>query len=93
MPSIELLAQLKRRPALHPPNTEAALISRHAPQFKQYTYSDAETGLSIAYNLFLPTGYDSSQSYLMIVLIGNFTCAGMFAADKVSYSSQRWDRT
>ena len=53
-----------------------ALIAAYAGQFEQKTYEDAESGLSITYNLFLPEGYDANGSYPMVVFIGDSTCAG-----------------
>ena len=53
-----------------------ALIAAYADQFEQLTYADSDTGLSITYNLYLPKGYDDSDSYPMVVFIGDSSCAG-----------------
>lgn len=53
-----------------------ALVEQYANQFEQVEYTDDETGLSITYNVFLPEGYDESQSYPMVVFIGDSSCAG-----------------
>ena len=55
---------------------ESALVSDIAPKFTQETYTDPDTGLSVTYNLFLPEGYDASQSYPMVVFIADSSCAG-----------------
>ena len=55
---------------------ESALVSEVAPKFTQETYTDPDTGLSVTYNLFLPEGYDASQSYPMVVFIADSSCAG-----------------
>ena len=55
---------------------ESALVSEIAPKFTQETYTDPDTGLSVTYNLFLPEGYDESQSYPMVVFIADSSCAG-----------------
>ena len=54
---------------------EEALVSTYASRFTQETYTDAETGLSVTYNLFLPAGYDASKSYPMVVFIADSSCA------------------
>ncbi len=59
---------------------EEALIANYADKFKELTYTDSETGLSIAYNLFLPENYDSGSSYPMVVFIGDSSCAGSDAS-------------
>lgn len=55
---------------------EEALVSEYAGKFKQVEYTDAQTGLSVTYNLFLPASYDETKAYPMIVFIGDSTCAG-----------------
>jgi poly(3-hydroxybutyrate) depolymerase len=55
---------------------EDALVATYADKFTQETYTDADTGLSVTYNLFLPEGYDESASYPMVVFIADSSCAG-----------------
>lgn len=55
---------------------EDALVATYADKFTQQTYTDADTGLSVTYNLFLPEGYDESASYPMVVFIADSSCAG-----------------
>lgn len=55
---------------------EDALVSTYADQFEQLTYEDAESGLSIMYNLYLPEGYDESASYPMVVFIADSSTVG-----------------
>lgn len=61
------------------PNTlaqdESALVATYADAFQQVEYTDEATGLSVTYNLFLPEGYDASQSYPMVVFIADSSCA------------------
>ncbi len=54
---------------------EEALISSYAGVFEELTYTDSESGLSIAYELYLPEGYDASASYPMVVFIADSSCA------------------
>jgi len=55
---------------------EDTLIATYANKFEQLTYTDADTGLSITYNLYLPEGYDAFSSYPMVVFIGDSSCVG-----------------
>ena len=55
---------------------EDTLIATYAPLFEQKTYADTDSGLSITYNIYLPEGYDESQSYPMVVFIADSSCAG-----------------
>ena len=61
------------------PNTiaqdESTLVATYPSKFTQVEYKDAETGLTVTYNLFLPEGYDASQSYPMVVFIADSSCA------------------
>ena len=52
------------------------LIASVKPAFTQGSYTDAETGLTVPYNIYLPSGYDASKSYPMVVFIGDATTAG-----------------
>lgn len=52
-----------------------ALVETYPSKFTQETYTDADTGLSVTYNLFLPKDYDASASYPMVVFIADSTCA------------------
>lgn len=55
--------------------TLQSLISTYTEAFTQETYTDAETGLSIIYNAFLPDGYSADQLYPTIVFIADSSCA------------------
>ena len=55
---------------------EEALVSEFAGNFEQKTYTDAQTGKSITYNVFLPKNYDASKSYPTVVFIADSSCAG-----------------
>ena len=53
-----------------------ALVSAYADKFEQVEYTDAETGLSVTYNLYLPEGYDENGSYPTVVFIADASCVG-----------------
>ena len=55
---------------------EDALVSTYADQFEQLTYEDADSGLSITYNLYLPDGYNESEKYPAVVFIADSSCTG-----------------
>ena len=65
------------------PNTiaqdEETLVATLPSSFQQLEYADAQSGLSVTYNLYLPEGYDPSNSYPMVVFIADSSCAGASA--------------
>ncbi|MCR4843205.1 MAG: prolyl oligopeptidase family serine peptidase [Eubacterium sp.] len=79
---------------------EEALVSTYADEFDQLTYEDSATGLSITYNLYLPEGYDESQSYPMVVFIADSSCAGRDATSSLTqgrgalvWATEEWQST
>lgn len=48
-----------------------AMIAETVDHFIQLEFQDEETGHTMAYNLFIPKDYDESQSYPMIMFIGD----------------------
>jgi len=52
------------------------MITEVADKFTQGSYEDDETGLTVPYNIYLPAGYDASQSYPLVVFIGDATTVG-----------------
>ncbi len=55
---------------------EESIVATYTDKFKQLTYTDEETGLSITYNLYLPENYEESKEYPMVVFIGDSSTAG-----------------
>lgn len=55
---------------------EDSLVSTYADQFEQLTYEDADSGLSITYNLYLPEGYNENEKYPTVVFIADSSCTG-----------------
>lgn len=53
-----------------------SIIAAVTPTFQQFTYNDESTGLSITYNLFIPTNYDESQTYPLITFVGDASTVG-----------------
>jgi predicted peptidase len=52
------------------------LVAEVQDQFQQFTYTDAETGETIAYNLYLPADYDPSQTYPLVTYIADSSQVG-----------------
>lgn len=62
----------------------SALIADYSGKFEQKTYADADSGLSISYDLYLPEGYDASASYPMVVFIADSSCVGSDATKSLT---------
>ena len=52
------------------------MVSEVKSKFSTGEYSDADSGLSVPYNIFLPEDYDESKTYPMVVFIGDATTVG-----------------
>jgi len=52
------------------------MIATVVPKFRQFTYTDSETGKTIAYNLYVPADYDSSKSYPLVYYIADSSVVG-----------------
>jgi predicted peptidase len=46
-----------------------SMISEVVPKFKQFTYTDSETGKTLTYNLYIPDGYNPSKSYPLVYFL------------------------
>ena len=53
-----------------------AMIAEVKDKFTTGEYTDEETGLTVPYDLYLPEDFDASQSYPMVVFIGDATTVG-----------------
>ncbi len=53
-----------------------ALLAETVSKYQQFEYKDEETGETMQYNLFVPEGYDASQSYPLMLFIGDASTAG-----------------
>ncbi len=52
------------------------LIAENLDKFQQLTYTDAETGQTVEYNLFVPKDYDPSQSYPLMLFVADASTVG-----------------
>ncbi|QQO08750.1 alpha/beta hydrolase-fold protein [Breznakiella homolactica] len=52
------------------------LRERIAPKFNQFSFSDAVTGRTLAYNLFIPESYDGTKSYPLVIFLHDASCVG-----------------
>lgn len=57
------------------------MIAEVAPKFRLLTYEDAETGVSLQYQLYIPEDYDENQSYPLIQFIPDSSVVGRDASD------------
>lgn len=61
------------------------LIKTEVPKFKQFTYTDENSGITIEYNLFIPNNYDVNKKYPMVQFIPD---ASLFGKDTKSQLTQ-----
>lgn len=52
------------------------LRDKIAPRFQQLTYQDSVTGRSMAYNLYIPKGYQPGKSYPLLMFIADASTVG-----------------
>ncbi len=53
-----------------------AMIASVAPEFQLLTYEDAESGISLQYQLYIPENYDETRNYPMIQFIPDSSAVG-----------------
>lgn len=51
--------------------SEEAAYPEAAAAFEQYEFTDAETGLTIPYNLYLPEDYDNGERYPLVIFVAD----------------------
>ncbi|WP_432502432.1 carboxylesterase family protein [Kineococcus arenarius] len=67
------------------------LVAEVTDKFTQETYTDTQTGLSVPYNLFIPTDYDASQTYPMVLYIPDSSLVGQDVSAPLSqYGALIW---
>ena len=54
----------------------ATLKEETLGKFRQFTFEDKETGKSMEYNLFVPDGYDGTQSYPLVLFMADASTVG-----------------
>ena len=69
-----------------------AVLDENASKFQQFTYNDAETGITFEYSLYIPEDYDEAQEYPLIMFIPDSTGAGKTALQIVQqyYGATIW---
>lgn len=62
-----------------------SLIESEVPKFKQFSYTDDVSGITINYNLFIPENYDKDKKYPLVQFIPD---ASLFGKDTLSQLTQ-----
>ena len=57
-------------------STFVALKNETLTKFKQFTFEDAETGKTMAYNLLIPKDYDGSKNYPLVLFMADASTVG-----------------
>ncbi len=53
-----------------------AMIKTEVPQFKEFEYTDAQTGKALKYNLFTPKNIDTSKTYPLVLFMADASTPG-----------------
>ncbi len=69
-----------------------AVLDENADKFEQFTFEDAEAGVTFEYSLYIPENYDSSQQYPLLLFIPDSTGTGKTAKELVQqyYGATVW---
>lgn len=60
-----------------------AILAECAPKFKQFTFTDPDTGFELEYSLFIPEGWDGSTAYPLVQFMPDSTGTGKSAKELV----------
>ncbi len=69
-----------------------AVIEEGSDKFDQFTFADAENGVSLEYSLYVPENYDENEEYPLIMFIPDSSGAGKSAKEIVEqyYGADIW---
>lgn len=69
-----------------------SVIREGSSQFVQHTYTDPGTGISLSYNLYIPTDYLPGRTYPLVMYIPDATAAGKNTAEipRQYYGADVW---
>lgn len=69
-----------------------AVLDTNADKFEQFTYTDEESGITLEYSLYSPSGYDENQAYPLLMFIPDATGSGKSAKTLVQqyYGATVW---
>lgn len=89
---ISVGAKGDRQPKVETDPEIAAIIHDGADKFVQFTFDDEETGISLEYSLYIPEGYDESETYPMLMFIPDASGASKSAKEIVEqyYGADIW---
>ena len=85
-------AQGDRKPNVETDPAITSVIEEGSEKFKQYTFEDSETGISLEYSLYIPENYDENKEYPMIMYIPDASGASKSAKEIVGqyYGADIW---
>lgn len=85
-------AQGDRKPNVETDPEITAVIEEGAEKFSQFTFEDAQTGVSLEYSLYIPENYDEAKTYPMIMYIPDASGASKSAKEIVEqyYGADVW---
>ena len=68
------------------------LIETEVPKFKQFSYKDEQSNITIEYNLYIPKNYDSNKKYPMVQFIPDASLFGKGAIPSLTqgYGALVW---
>lgn len=69
-----------------------AVLNENAGKFKQFTFQDPDSGISLEYSLYIPEDYDGAQKYPLLMFIPDSTGSGKSARQIVEqyYGAAVW---
>lgn len=69
-----------------------AVLDENSSKFQQFTFTDESAGVSFEYSLYIPEGYDETQSYPLLLFIPDSTGTGKTAQELVEqyYGATVW---
>lgn len=81
-----------RQPKIETDPEISAVIEEGALKFKQFTFEDSQTGISLEYSLYIPENYDENKIYPMVMYIPDASGASKSAKEVVEqyYGANVW---
>ena len=72
-------------------STFVALKNETLAKFKQFTFEDAQTGKTMAYNLMVPAGYDGTKNYPLVLFMADASTVGKDVTAPLTRAMEPWN--